>query len=286
MMRLAIETYWLRERFGDEKAVEMIKTAGFDCYDYSFHYAKGEKDMLGEDYRERAEALRKKSNALGISCNQAHAPFDMSVNDAFDLSSPVYLRLVRSLEAASILGAENIVVHAIKKNLPEDVDFYELNRRFYLSLLPYCEKFHICVSVENLFRREEKMLPVLSDPREHHDFVKSLDSPYFNICIDVGHSFLTGYKPEQVIAALDEGMLKTLHIHDNDGVCDKHFLPYMESLDWSKIMKALAGISYRGDLTFELHGWLKCLPDVLLQDGLALAEKVGRHLIAQFATAQ
>lgn len=281
-MKLSVETSVMGDRFGDEKAIEMIKNAGFDCFDYSMYWMSEENDILKDDYRERAEKLRKKSDELNIECNQAHAPFEIEKDDEFSVLNEAYKRLVRSIEVASIMGAKNIIVHAIKTDTCRGEDFYELNRRFYQSLVPYCEKFNICVSVENLFHWNEKILPILSDPAEHLDFVKSLNSPWLNICIDVGHSSITGHKPEDVIAAMDAGVLKTLHIHDNDGVDDWHLLPYTGSFEWDKIMAALSEINYDGELTFEIFGYLKRLPDDLIEDGLCFAEKVGRKLISKF----
>ncbi len=281
-MKLSVETYVMADRFNDGKAIEMIKQAGFDCYDYSTYWLSGEKDMLGDDYIERAEALRKKSDELRIECNQAHAPFEITSKDEFDLSNKAYKRLVHSIEVASILGAKNIIVHAIKTDTSRDEKFYEINREFYDSLKQYCEKFNICISVENLFHWDKKALPVLANPYEHRDFVKSLNSPWFNVCIDVGHSAITGHKPEDVISVFDSDLLKTLHIHYNDYFSDKHLLPYTDSLDWNKIISALAKIRYDGDLTFELTGYLKRLPNDLLNDGLRFAEKVGRKMIADF----
>ncbi len=283
-MKLSIETYIMRKRFNDVKALEMIKKAGFDCYDYSMYgLADAEKDMLGDDYRERAEALRHASDEIGIECNQAHAPFEIGAENTFDVSDKSYLRLVRSLEAASILGAENIIVHAIKDKLPQGTDFYELNRKFYLSLEPYCEKFNICVSVENLFNcRGDKTLPVLSDPTEHMDFVKSLNSPWFNICVDVGHSAITGYKPEEVIAAMNGDILKALHIHDNRSIWDQHTMPYAGGIKWQAVLEAIKKIRYQGDFTFELIGYLSKLPDELLQDALDFAAIIGRNMLSEF----
>lgn len=273
-MKLSVETFVLRDRFNDEKAIEMIKKAGFDCYDYSLYWTNEENEMLGDDYIERAHNLRKISDELGIECNQAHAPFDSS----FDIP-----KIARSIEFASILGAKNIIVHAFKLKPFQSKEFYDANRELYLSLEPYCKKFNICVSVENLFSNDkEKMLPLLSDPIEHSDFVKSLNSPWFNICIDVGHSAITGYKPENVISKLDNSLLKALHIHDNNYLYDLHMLPYTAQLDWNKIMTSLSSIGYDGDLTFELTGYLNSLPNDLLFDSLVFAEKVGRKLISEF----
>lgn len=277
-MKISMETCILRDRFDDAAAVKMIKQAGFDCYDYSMYWAQGEKDMLGDDYSERAKKLRKIADDLDITCNQAHAPFDLLYNDAFDLENERYLRVVRSLEVASILGAKTVVIHVLKNNIPEDMDFYDLNREFLWSLLPYCKKFGIHISVENLFNWNEKALPILEDPTEHMSFVKSLNSEYFNICIDVGHSAITGYKPEEVIEAMNGDILCALHIHDNDQYSDGHMLPFTGSLDWEKIKAALKKIDYKGELTMELTGYQRKLPSELLQSAVTYAAAVARYL--------
>lgn len=279
-MKISMETYVLRERFDDAAAVKMIKQAGFDCYDYSMYWVQGEKDMLGDDYSDRARKLRKIADDLDITCNQAHAPFDLCWDDEFDVKNERYLRLVRSLEAASILGAKTIIIHVLKNNVPENVDFYDLNRTFLWSLLPYCQKFGIHISVENLFGWEDKAIPVLGDPLEHMNFVQSLNSEYFNICIDVGHSAITGYKPEEVIGAMNGEILQALHIHDNDQYSDAHMLPFTGSLDWEEIRAALKKINYAGELTMELTGYQRKVPSELLQSAINYAAEVARYLAA------
>jgi len=47
-MRLSVETYVLHKRYGDERAAEMLKKAGFDSIDYSFYWLAEEDDTLGE----------------------------------------------------------------------------------------------------------------------------------------------------------------------------------------------------------------------------------------------
>ena len=122
-MKLSVETYIFRERFDDQTAIQMIKDAGFDAFDYSMYWMSDGKDMLGEDYRERALKLRSLADKIGISCNQAHAPCDFRYCDELNEANMAYCRLVRSIEIASILGAKNIIVHAIKEELPDDVSF-------------------------------------------------------------------------------------------------------------------------------------------------------------------
>ena len=46
-MRLSMETYGLRRRYGDFEAARLIREAGFDCVDYSCYYWKEQAHALG-----------------------------------------------------------------------------------------------------------------------------------------------------------------------------------------------------------------------------------------------
>ncbi|MBQ3133936.1 MAG: sugar phosphate isomerase/epimerase [Clostridia bacterium] len=286
-MKLSMELGGLLTAGYDEKtAISMVKEAGFDCYDHTLCRID---PWMGEDYRERALEIRRFAEELGIPCNQAHAPFydpvkfpqEFGFTDAMEDSDPKYARLIRSIEVASILGAKNIVVHAVMFDRPEGVDFHEYNRRFYRSLVPYCEKFGICVSVENLFeRRDGVVYPVLADPQELQDLVRSIDSPWINICVDVGHAGITGlHCPQEFLRAMDGSLLKALHVHDNDCDRDWHLFPYSGRFKWDEIAKALAEIGYTGDFTYETLGQLLSLDKKMYPAGMKYLEQIGRLLI-------
>lgn len=67
-MITAIETYTLAERFGDKKAIEMIKEAGFEAIDYSFYTEFG---VLEGDFRKYAREIKEILDENGLVCNQA-----------------------------------------------------------------------------------------------------------------------------------------------------------------------------------------------------------------------
>ena len=283
-MLLSVDTNILRDRFDDHTAIQMIRDAGFDAFDYSMFRATGERDMLADDYVERAYKLKETADACGILCRQTHAPFAFEYTNKTDLSDPEYVKLVRSLEVASILGAEHIVMHTVKKNLPENFDLDGFSRDFYRSFIPYCEKFNMKISVENLVGRDPvtgEKRPVFSDPRYHQEFVKSLDSKWFDICVDVGHSALLGYPPEDVISAMDPEVFQTIHIHDNYLTHDSHILPYAGKLNWDAITTALAKIGYEGDFSFETFRVLRVYPPELARSCIRLIADTGRYLIGR-----
>lgn len=183
------------------------------------------------------------------------------------------------MESAAILGAENIVVHAIP--VPNGVDFEEYNIKYYRSLIPYCEKFGICVAVENLFGYDEKrkhVTGILGSPKELNGIVEKLNSKYMVICIDVGHAALTGFEPQDFISQIKPEKLKALHIQDSDYISDLHTLPYLGMLNWQAITESLKYAEYSGELTMEIFNFLGKFPNELIDKALQLAAEVGRKL--------
>ncbi len=280
-MKLSVELYSVAGLFGDHKAIDLIRQAGFDAIDYSYYYEKECEEILGENYKEYAKGLRAHLDQAGLSCNQAHAPFTFRYGMLSDAAEQKYLNIIRSLESASILGAKNIIVHSI--SVPEDVDFEEYNIAYYRSFIPYCEAFNIHVAVENLFSKDAKrnrLVGKLGSPKELNNIVKKINSPWIVACVDVGHAALTGYEPEDFISRVDPHILKCLHVQDNDYLGDRHTLPYLANLNWSAIMASLKKSGYEGDLTFEIVKYLQKFPNELVPEALKFAAVVGKHLIS------
>lgn len=282
-MILSVDIYALREKIGDLDAIPLIKEAGFDGIDYSFYWTKEGSPILGDAYEQYAETVRKCLDEHGLVCNQAHAPFELRYGEKFDASEPHYLEIIRSIKAASILGAENIIVHSIEVPLSEN--FEEYNIQFYKSLEPYCEKYSVRVAVENLFSYNGKTKSYfgrLHTPQLLCDFIKKLNSPWFVACLDVGHAAITGTEPEDFIMEMDSGLLKALHIQDTDYFSDCHVLPFMGSLNWDSIISALKKTNYCGELTFEVFRFLKRQPNAMILDALKYTASIGRYLISKF----
>lgn len=284
-MRLSTETGTLRRRFDDKTAIRYIKEAGFDSFDYSFCYMldQPEKDILADDYLERAYDLKAYMNEIGIECNQAHAPLDFRHTDEISLNDMKYRRNVRAIEVASILGADNIIIHPLGSALRSELDFLEYNTAYLRSYIPYCEKYKMHIAVENIntydWNRRSIGIPGFTTPEEIVSWVENLGSKWFNICVDVGHSALTGIEPEDMISAMNNSQLKALHIHDNNRLKDQHLLPYEGDFNWDNIAAALRKIDYKGDFTLEAISFFSKVPDELVMPSLKFAAKTGRCLM-------
>ena len=276
-MLLSTETNSVVKRFGQERSFELLKKCGFDACDFSF-YNDGAR-LLGDDYMENAAKTKKMLDKAGLLCNQAHAPFDLVEGEPFDISCDNYKAIVRSVEYAAYLGAQNIVVHLICTAKREELCQY--NREYYRSLAPYGEKFGIKIAVENDFeRRDGRILPVLNDPREFSDFIEGLNSEWLVGCVDIGHAAMF-HDPEDFISKADGSVIRALHVHDNDLHEDLHMFPLTGRVNWHGLCAALTGANYNGDITMEAIKSFDRVPNELMEDALAYVAKIGRYLMKQ-----
>lgn len=281
-MKLAMDYNLLRATYGDLGGFAVAKETGFDAIDYGFYDMKDNNWLRRDDYLEYAKNLRAAMDAAGVQCRQTHAPFQFHYGCAMDDSCVEYLETVRAMEVSVILGAKYTVIHAVA--VPEGVSLHDYNLEFYRSFLPYCEKYGIQIAVENLFCYNEakQRCSRLGRPEELMRMVRELASPWFVICVDVGHCILTGYQPEEFIEALDGELLQVLHIQDTDDIADRHTMPYLGDIHWDKVMQMLKRKGYQGDLTYEIFKFFKKMPLELRREALSFSEKVGRHLIRLF----
>ena len=280
-MKLTIDTGTLCKKFGEDKAFEMIKNAGFDGVDYSMCGLSEEYNMLDDNYKENAKKTKALLDKYNLICEQAHAPFSFTYEDSIGESHEKYRDIIRSIEYASIIGCKNLVVHYVKYKVPYDVDYIKYNLDFFNGFIPYLEKTGVKICVENLFRRssvKSAFGDYLCDPHRHLEFMEKLDSRYFTICLDIGHTASAGFLPEESIKILGKKIAVT-HIQDTDYQDDCHMPPYTMKQNWEEIIKAFAESGYEGNISLEIPSFLKRLPDDAVTSGLSFAQAIGRHIV-------
>lgn len=282
-MKISMDTYYLRMKFGDEQAFKMLSSAGFEAVDYSFFWIKDpEPNFLDGDYVGYAYKVKEMLAENNLICNQAHAPFALIYTDELTMENPKYRDIVRSIEFASIIGAKSIVVHGIY--VPEGDDFEALNIPYFNSLAPYAEKYNIKIAIENIFAFDNKRNNLIGVYGKESDklpeFIQKLDSDCFVACIDIGHAALTGKEPEEIIMTMkDKNLLACLHVQDTDYTRDRHVLPFMGDLNWNNITKALADVGFDGDISLEVYQFLKRHDDEFLSEALKYAAKTAKHIV-------
>ena len=256
------------DAYGDIKTIiKMLKDAGFDAYDYSMFYdVKSGQIFMREDYIEQAKELRRFADSIGISCNQAHAPYATYVTceqyhgmPKDEYNAFAHKSVTRAIEIAGILGARIIVVH------PRDDGTVKENATLYQSFEETARKAGVKIAVENMWNWEDGAPTATIAACSHHDDFKAhmdlLNKDVFVACLDIGHAEMRGLNTSavQMIETLKDD-LQALHIHDIDLTYDNHSLPYTKSVDFEKILKALKLINYQGDITLESCCYVQFFP--------------------------
>ena len=191
----------------------------------------------------------------GVRAYSIHAPY----GPQWDISSPddaVHEHgveaLIDSIEIASVLGAERIVVHA------SDVVTNGRSRRL--------ERARGVLREVGVVARESGAILALENlppeylghtPEEVSELLEGTDPESVSLCFDCGHANLSGRFEEFADALLP--LAVTTHIHDNNGAEDQHRFPGEGNIDWRRFAAA-----YRASGS-EATIMLECLPPENMQ---------------------
>ncbi|MBR5140828.1 MAG: sugar phosphate isomerase/epimerase [Clostridia bacterium] len=282
-MKLSMHTDKLERRFGAIATVRMIAAAGFEAIDYSMYYS--DLAVFGRGGRVLASELKRVAEGYGLSFNQAHAPFsDFGIgDDSAAKNRAIYDSMCESIAIAARLGAPTIIIHPalICPRLPRE-ERLMMNVELFSKLSAVADSFGIGISIENTFARHpdknEKIVKgVCSDAEELIRYADELSRFGIDVCFDSGHAGLVGEVAAGMVRALGP-RIKRLHLHDNDFNTDSHTLPYLASVNFASLTKALGRIGYTGDVTLESDGFIKNMPDDLVPAALLFSRSVASHI--------
>jgi len=280
---------YIKRGVTEDAMLDMVKDAGFDAMDFSFHINKvfhdettGSKCSTVEYFKE----LRKKAESKGLVFNQGHAPAASSFTDENETKLR-FTQIVTSMKFAGVLGIKNIVVHPCQHltyaNEGVPGKLYEINMDFYNRLKPYCEEYGVKVAVENMWqylKGDTISHSTCSRPDEFIKYLDSLDKKWFTGCLDIGHAMLVREDIAEFIKKLGADRLGCIHAHDVLPNFDSHTIPFQGVIDWNKVCAAFKEIGYRGDFTYEVSGsFLGYMPVELLASGTKLLGDTGRYLV-------
>ncbi len=273
-MKITVSSCRLEWFFGIEGAVKLLKETGFDGVDYDLRRGKPAPYPTDEIARELIDEEKKQLAAYGLVCEQAHGPFGMTEKCAFDMSDEMFARTVKSFGYYAELGAKYVIVHPVSHADGKE-DEIPVNVEMYRALLPYAKKAGVKIATENVFYR------TMQTPEKVNRLLREVDDEDLVFCFDSGHSTVVGTAPEDFIAGVDPVYLKCLHLHDNDGVHDRHMLPYTGVMKWDKIIAALKKAGYNGNVNLEIPLYMEGLPHSMMPEAMALAAKVADHIRAE-----
>ncbi|MBR5439422.1 MAG: sugar phosphate isomerase/epimerase [Clostridia bacterium] len=221
---------------------EMID-CGFEAIEFETA-APWNKEEEKENYP-YVKQIAKKITESGILFNSVHLPFSISW---WDFASPIEEQrkgavevFKRAVDAYGEYQPNVYVIHpGIKPQTPEERPI-RLNQ-LAKSMSEICEFTPKLVCIENMVN--DGLLNKISEAKDLLNVV-----PKLNMTIDVNHSFLQ--KPEDYILEIGS-RVKNLHISDNDGLLEKHWLPGNGIINFNAVLSALEKIGYNGTFNYEL----------------------------------
>ena len=237
-----------------EEQLTAIRELGYDCIDFQ-SFAHTENIFFQGTVRQREKLfgrVRKAAENAGLEISQTHGPWRWPPEDSTpENRSERFEKMVMSLEGTAAVGCADMVIHPIMpfgdSRNPDPDRFMELNLVFFRALTEKAKAIGVTVDFENM------PMPALTlaSPRQILDFVKTIDSPFFRVCLDTGHCAVLKTDPGEAVRETGKKYLRVLHVHDNDGAGDLHWLPGTGVIDWNNFSAALQEIGFDGTFSLE-----------------------------------
>ena len=212
---------------------------------------------LDGDWRSIADTIKRLLDGyrgrLGI-----HGPFWGFAIDSQDplVRAVVTKRLLRALEACEAIGATQMVVHSPFTTW--DYNNLDLNPRSREAL---SERVHATLT-EVVARAENIGCELVieniedKDPMARVELAKSFNSKAVRVSLDTGHAHYahisTGAPPVDYYVNAASDILAHVHIHDNDGYSDRHWIPGDGTVRWQAVFRALSALSVKPRLVLEV----------------------------------
>ena len=272
-------------RYGEDRYLKM-KQHGFDCVDFSLAgtdsiYYKADENECKRLLEAEAARIRE----AGMTLYQIHGPWRWPSQDATEEDRAERMdKMKRSIHMCAVMGCRYWVVHPImpfgiqeRGNAEQAAQTWELNRAFMRELIQTAHEEDVVICLENMPMPNFSMGKVEDIIR----FVNEMNDDHFKVCLDTGHAAVTREGVGDAVRALGKDLLRTLHIHDNNGIHDQHRLPYFGVIDWEDFAAALQEIGFDGNFSYEVTNPAS-MPDpifeqIMLKDCAAIA----RHLMRE-----
>ncbi len=240
-LKLGISKWWpLNGPLPSVNLIKKLKNSGINWVETGIRQKPGYKSFAANTKRLIKVVERFRSN--GIDVWSVHIPFGVEI----DISNPEYAKAGISIcaeimETCALLKIDKVIIHGSSEPVPTD------NRP---------ERITCCInSLKELYRQDVKIalenLPRTCIGNSIGDMTHILKvrNGKVGCCVDVNH-YHSGNIVDLIKAVKD--YIITLHISDDDGLDEKHWLPGQGVLDWNGILNALCEIDYRGVFMYEV----------------------------------
>ncbi|MBO7741484.1 MAG: sugar phosphate isomerase/epimerase [Victivallales bacterium] len=242
------------KKYGVEAGYRRIAELGYECIDFGDFCNTDVPlfQMNDADFECELNTLRRLFVALGLKVSQTHGPWRYPMNDATpEARLERFEKMSRSIIGTALLESPCMVIHPIMPfGHSEGVhgrESWEINIEFLGRLAEVGRQNGVTVCLENMPFR----FHCTSTPEAILKLVKEINHPNLKICLDTGHAMTMGIQPANALLQLGADYVKALHVHDNDGDRDWHWIPFNGMIDWDAFAAALRETGYNGVLSME-----------------------------------
>lgn len=236
-----------------ERMFRAASEAGFEHISMGF----GSSRVFHTDgWKNEIERIKNLLSQYNLKCVQTHAPYYHLLISSETAEEEMETAIKRCIIATGMLGAECMALHprsSVNYNYSTKRAF-EDNREYILDYIPTAEQSDVIICLENLpvFPGMPGCFFYSSDIEELCELADSFNNKNIGICWDFGHAALTRTEQTQALKMVGN-RLKCTHVHNNFGQEDDHFVPYLGTIEWQKVMPVLGEIGYNGPLTLEIN---------------------------------
>jgi len=236
-----------------EEELKQLKRIGFDCIDYQ-GFVDTQTDLFVTEESEFDAYLhthRKIAARVGLTLHQVHGPWRWpTVDDSEEGRAERFEKMTKAIRGTARLGCDRMILHHIMPQKRIDTDpayVREINKAFFARLCNYAKEFGITICLENMpFPCQS-----LARPQQTRSLVKELALENLRICLDTGHAQVLNVLPGDAVRLIGKDDLYALHVHDNDGLRDRHWLIGDGVIDWKDFGAALHEINFDGCFSIE-----------------------------------
>ena len=240
-----------RGRFSLSAAVDFFAEMGIDAMDMSFENLS----RLDDSWESVLYAAATRAKERGVELPVCHLSFYMPDPKDAELMSAFSEEQKRGIDAAALMKIPRAVIHPIAFYSKEASygDWVRANMAYLSPLVKYANERGVRLCVENMASERET-------PDNHlygscalniSSLAKKLDC---GICFDVGHANISGFKISEQMEIL-KGKIDVLHVHDNNGIKDKHLLPFEATVDWDDVAEGIKKSEFCSVLDVEVSAW-------------------------------
>ena len=146
----------------------------------------------------------------------------------------VLARYCREIELCAKMGIKIGITHVTWGSHAPTPEITDLGVERFKRIAACAEQNNFCLALENSVTSAH-LVKVLD----------AIDSPNIGFCFDSGH--WACFTPEYDFMSRYGHRMVTMHLDDNDGIEDFHFLPYDGVADWERIKRDLSATKVYAD---------------------------------------